>query len=292
MDAPHTERVARGVRRLALRTPTLPPATRTNCYLVGERDFVVVEPASPWEPEQALLDAVIEARLAEGHRVVAAVVTHHHRDHVGGAAALRARHGAPILAHPYTRHRVVAEGLAVDGVIEPGAALPGPLVELGVEAMHTPGHAAGHLCLWSPGDGWKIAGDMVASVGTIIVDPDDGGDMVDYLASLASMRAVSPGRLLPAHGDPIDDAVEKIDGYVRHREGREEKVRAALTDAWREVGEVVSLAYDDTPRALWPLATKSARAHLARLESRGLARSAGEGATRRWSRADGTRDDG
>lgn len=292
MDAPHTERVARGVRRLALRTPTLPPAKHTNSYLVGERDFVVVEPASPWEPEQALLEAAIDARRAEGHRLVAAVVTHHHRDHVGGAAALRARRGAPVLAHPYTRDRVEAEGLPVDGVIEPGSLLPEPLAALGVEALHTPGHAAGHLCLWSRGDGWIIAGDMVASVGTIIVDPDDGGDMVAYLSSLAAMRAASPRRLLPAHGDPIDDAIEKIDGYVRHREGREEKVLAALSGAWRGVHEVVSRAYDDTPRALWPLAAKSARAHLARLESRGLARGQGDGASRRWSRADGTRDDG
>lgn len=291
MDAPLTERVGRGVRRLALRTPTLPPATHTNCYLVGEADFVVVEPASPWGPEQALLDAAVEARVALGHRLVAAVVTHHHRDHVGGAAALRARRRVPVLAHGYTRDRVAHDGLSIDGVIEQGSVLPAPLAALGVEALHTPGHAAGHLCLWSRDGGWMIAGDMVASVGTIVIDPDDGGDMTAYLDSLAAMRAVTPRSLLPAHGDPIDDALGKIDEYVRHREGREAKVLSALGDGWSELDTVVAGAYRDAPKALWPLAARSARAHLARLEARGLARGEGDGAGRRWARASAAKDD-
>ena len=52
-----------------------------------------------------------------------------------------------------------------------------------------------------------IAGDMVASVGTILVEAQDG-DMIAYLASLERMRAANPSLLLPAHGDPIVNADE------------------------------------------------------------------------------------
>src|SRR6185295_14331385 len=43
--------VADGLRMLSLRTPTLPPATHTNAYLVGTRELVLIEPASPYDDD-------------------------------------------------------------------------------------------------------------------------------------------------------------------------------------------------------------------------------------------------
>ena len=91
------ESVIPGVRVFPVRTPTLPPATHTNAWVLGERDVVVVDPASPWPEEQEAL-----ANALDGVTVRAIFLTHHHRDHVSGAEDLRARTGAPILAHPQT----------------------------------------------------------------------------------------------------------------------------------------------------------------------------------------------
>jgi endoribonuclease LACTB2 len=82
--------VASGIRVLALRTPTLPPAAHTNVYLVGPEDgpVAVVDPGSPYPDQQAILDEVL-GRVRGGIELV--LLTHHHGDHTGGASALAAR---------------------------------------------------------------------------------------------------------------------------------------------------------------------------------------------------------
>ncbi len=267
--------VAHDVVRVALRTPTLPPATHTNAYLVGGRSFVVVEPASPWPDAQRALDDAVAARLDGGDTLLAALVTHHHGDHAGGARAFCERFGAPLLAHAATASRL--HDVAVHRTLSDGEALGvGDVV-----CLHTPGHAPGHLCLWSPSARWMIVGDMVASVGTILVDLDDGGDMDDYLTQLGRLRDLAPARLLPAHGDPIDDAVARLELYVAHRLAREARVRDAVGVDETPLEDIVARAYADTPGAHPALATRSARAHLARLARHGEVARGVEG----WRRA-------
>lgn len=255
--------------RIALRTPTLPPATHTNSYLVGGDVFYVVEPASPWGDEQHRLEDAVRARLARGHRLVAAIVTHHHQDHVGGARSFCDTFGVPLLAHPITRDRL-GPSVPVDGVLDEGARLDPALDALDLAVLHTPGHAPGHLCVFSRAHGWAIVGDMVASEGTILIDPEDGGDMDAYLAQLARLGAVQPARLLPAHGAPIDDAVARLEFYVAHRLAREARVLAAVGEAPTSLDDVVSGAYADSPQAPRVLATRSALAHLRRLARLGV----------------------
>ncbi|MFO0602646.1 MAG: MBL fold metallo-hydrolase [Polyangiales bacterium] len=263
MNTEAPEIVAPSVERLALRTPTYPPATHTNAYLVGRGRFWAVEPASPWEPEQRALDAAVRRRVANGETLAGAIVTHHHGDHVGGARAFCEAHGVPLVAHPETRR--LLDGIAeVTLTLDEGDSLDGD-----VRVLHTPGHAPGHLCLWSPGEGWMIVGDMVASVGTILIDPDQEGDMNEYLAQLERLRALGPSRLLPAHGDPIDDAVARLGFYVAHRLAREARVRDAVGAGETSLEAIAAAAYADSPGAPRALAEKVARAHLARLESLG-----------------------
>jgi glyoxylase-like metal-dependent hydrolase (beta-lactamase superfamily II) len=104
-----------------------------------------------------------------------------------------------------------------------------------------------------------------------------------YLASLASLAAGAPGRLLPAHGDPIDDGEARLRAYVAHRLAREARVADAVEAGATSLVDVVARAYDDVPRSIWVLASKSARAHLARLVGLGRVRATGAG----WVRADG-----
>jgi len=254
------------LRRFPVRTPTLPPATHTNAWLVGRGEIAVIDPASPYDEERAALDRALDAL---GERVVEIVLTHHHLDHVSGAAHLAARLGVPIAAHPATA-ALLAGRLAVGRAIDDGATLRYGGATL--TALHTPGHAPGHLVFLDEESRALVAGDMVASVGTIIVDPPEG-DMRLYLDSLSRMRSLAARWLLPAHGPPIDDPDRLLSFYLAHRLEREARVLAALQQIGpASVEKLVPLAYPDVAPPVWPLASRSLLAHLLKLrdESRAV----------------------
>ena len=265
--------VGPGIRVLALRTPTLPPAAHTNVYVVGPDagPQLVVDPGSPYPDQQALLDAELEREAVAGRPLGGVLLTHHHGDHIGGGAALAARWNVPIAAHRRTVERLRGR---VDIVRE----LSDGEVLAGITCVFTPGHADGHLVFER--DGAQIAGDMVAGLGTILIDPSEG-DMADYLASLMRMLGRAPSLLLPAHGPAITDAAGKLREYIAHRTMREDRVVAALSSrADASVDDLVPEVYVDTPRILWPLAGRSLRAHLDKLVKEGRAREVEPG---RWT---------
>src|SRR5207302_1264628 len=103
--------------------------------------------------------------------------------HSGGALALAAELAVPLLGHRLTLDRV-APGNATPGVrlqpVEDGEVfeLAGPL-PMRVSAIHTPGHARGHLALFEARSRALLCGDMVSTLSTIILDPPEG-DLGDY----------------------------------------------------------------------------------------------------------------
>jgi glyoxylase-like metal-dependent hydrolase (beta-lactamase superfamily II) len=260
--------VAPGIRVLALRTPTLPPATHTNVYLVGPDagPVAVIDPGSPHLEQQAMLDHVLASVPP-----AAVLLTHHHGDHVGGAMALAERWSVPIVAHAATARRLAGR-VAVTHTADDGD------VVYSTTAIFTPGHADGHLC-FAVGDA-VIAGDMVAGVGTILIDPSEG-DMAVYLASLERLLARPQMTLLPAHGPAIVDGHGKLREYLAHRRLRESKLVAALAAEPRTLAALVADVYSDTPRMLWGLAERSLLAHLIKLAQEHRAVDIGDG---RWSR--------
>jgi len=255
----------RGVAFVPLRTPTLPPATHTNCYLIGDDDVVVIDPASPYEEEQALLDRVLEKRRA---RIREIWLTHLHRDHVGGANHLRQRWGAKIAAHPITA-RDLAGQVHVDRTFAPNETLdlegqPGWRLRI----LHTPGHARGHVCIFEELHGSLITGDLIAGFGTIIIDPPEGR-MADYLDSLRRVLALEPTALFPAHGPVIGDAAGRIREYIKHRLEREENILMAWRRGVRDAAAIVAAVYTDVDPAMHGFAERSVTAHLEKLRDEG-----------------------
>ncbi len=264
-----------GVAFLALLTPTLPPATSTNTSFIGRETFWVVDPATPKAEERRKLLSAFDA-VAERRGCAAGIVlTHHHRDHVGAARWLREQRGLPIWAH--ARTAALLGDAFVDHVIEEGDTLRGSQAPDDAWAiLHTPGHASGHIVLWEPRRRIMVIGDMVAAVGTIVVEPPDG-HMATYIAQLRRLRAMDPAVLIPAHGPAIDEACEKLSFYVSHRLEREAKVlRAVVSDRQEPLAgclmAITGRAYDDVPVAIHPLAARAALAHLVKLEEEGRVR--------------------
>jgi endoribonuclease LACTB2 len=268
LDAARAWDLLPGLATAALVSPTLPPATETNCFLVGTGDVVVVDPGSPYPEEQAALDEVLERLAAEGRRVKEIWITHHHFDHLAGAPHLAERWRAPIAAHPRTAD-LVAGRIAIDRTLADGEtlALPGSRgrPDRRLRVVFTPGHTPGHHAFVEETTGFVLAGDLVAGVGTVVIDPDEG-DMSAYLASLDRLRDLAPRALLPAHGPVLTEAAAKLDEYTRHRLWREQRVLDALAEAGSATArELVPSVYADVPPAVHALAERSLLAHLVKL---------------------------
>jgi endoribonuclease LACTB2 len=265
------------------RTPTLLPATHTNSYALGGRDVLLVEPATPYEDEQRAWLEWARGLVSQGRELLAIVATHHHEDHVGGLDVLARELGVPVWAHDLTATRLSPQtrGLVTRRLVDGETiVLEGPRAE-SWRVLHTPGHAPGHVCLYEERTRTAVVGDMVASVGTILIAPGDG-DMSVYLEQLDRLALLDASVALPAHGEPIDEPTALFRKYIAHRLMREAKVldavRAASASggAGADAAALVPVAYADTPAFLWPIAALSLQMHLEKLERDGLITRASE----------------
>jgi glyoxylase-like metal-dependent hydrolase (beta-lactamase superfamily II)/8-oxo-dGTP pyrophosphatase MutT (NUDIX family) len=258
-----------GIFFFPVRTPTLPPATHTNCYIVGGSEVVIIDPASPYEEEQRALDGFLTGFLAEGRTVREIFLTHHHPDHVAGTNHLAGRLGVRVAAHRLTAQRL-GGAVRVDRFVEDNEIidLPGdPGWRL--RALHTPGHTRGHLCFYEEITGAIITGDLVVGVGTVVIDPPEG-NMLQYLNSLGRLLELPRlTSLYPAHGPAISSARLKIEEYITHRLMRESRILDAIQTGADTTTGIVPLAYAEVDSSLYGLAERSTLAHLEKLVEEG-----------------------
>ncbi len=271
MDPPRPQTVAPDVTWFAARVPTLPPATHTNSYAIGGREVLLVEPATPHPDERRAWLTWARGLRSTGRHLVAIFITHHHPDHIDGAAFFATELGLDLWAHHETATRLPA--LCFARTLDDGEviSLQGQSPQAW-RCLHTPGHAPGHLCLHEEVLGVGIVGDMVASEGTILIDPSDG-HLTTYLQQLDRLDALGLTLALPAHGAPIEAPSALFRHYISHRLAREKKVVAALAqcNGPATLPRLVRHAYADTPPHIWPLAQRSLQSHLVKLMEDGVA---------------------
>ena len=266
----------RNLQRLTAPNPGVMTGPGTNSYLVGEpgAGFVAIDPG-PADPSH--LDKLWRAA---GGDIRYIVCTHSHPDHSPGAAPLQAlcvQHGSaapPILGLPsaptaraasaFTPDRSLADGERITLHSATGATHT-------LQVLHTPGHAANHLCLVLEEDGLLFSGDHILNGSTTVVDPPDG-NMADYIDSLDRLTQACTEYeitfILPAHGHVLGQAAQAIAQLKAHRLQREAKVLAAMRAAPAgSMEDWVALAYADVPPRMWPLAQRSLLAHVERIQS-------------------------
>jgi glyoxylase-like metal-dependent hydrolase (beta-lactamase superfamily II) len=262
-DRPTRMEFHRGIYLLPLLSPTLPPATHTNCVIVGERELVAIDPGAHNPEEIDLLKGQLDELMEQGGRLMAVLLTHSHIDHIGGAAFLRETYGAPVWAHEAAAAQLdfPVDRYLCDGEVVRVAGDP----DWRLRCLHTPGHDPGHLCYLEETTRTLIAGDMMANPGTIVIAKGLGGDMTLFIESLERLIGEGYDLILPGHGMPMSRGREKVRKHLEHRLWREAKIKAALDAGASRIEELLEKAYDDTPKEAWPFAEQSLRAHLDRL---------------------------
>ena len=269
----------RNVQRLTAPNPGVMTGPGTNSYLVGDpaTGFIAIDPG-PADAEH--LDKLWRAA---GGDIRMIVCTHSHPDHSPGAAPLQAlcvqagRAAPPILGLPSAPTARAASAFTPDRALQNNELLalmgkaPEGKITHTLQVIHTPGHAANHLCLLLQEDGLLFSGDHILNGSTTVIDPPDG-NMADYLDSLDRLDALCAEHdvqfILPAHGYVLDNARGAIAQLKAHRLAREAKVLAAmqaLPDGTPE--DWVRHAYSDVPPRMWPVAQRSLLAHVERIRT-------------------------
>lgn len=258
--------------------PGLMTGPGTNTYLVGRRAPILIDTGAGVPDYVPLLERYLaDRRLAPPARVL---LTHRHRDHLGGVEALRSRW--PGLRVSKMRHR--------DG------ALPEPIEDLREDAVvhgdgvtlrpvYTPGHASDHLCYYLVEERALFTGDVVLGGSTTVIPADDG-DLRDYMASLRRLLDLDLQRIYPAHGPVIEDGPARIREYIDHRLLREEQILAALANGRDTIADIVQRVYVDVAPALHPVAALSVESHLRKLvREQRVAEERRRGTASRWTLA-------
>jgi recombination protein RecT len=269
----------KNVMRLTAPNPGVMTGPGTNSYLVGDphTGFIAIDPG-PADPEH-----LEKLWRAAGGDIRHIVCTHSHPDHSPGALPLQAlcANKPPILGLPSAPTARAASEFTPDRSLLNNELLtlsgraPEAYLTHTLKVIHTPGHAANHLCLVLLEDGLLFSGDHILNGSTTVIDPPDG-DMTAYLDSLDTLSAACVEHgiefILPAHGYVIGGLAESARATIAHlkthRLKREAKILKAMqTRPDGTLEDWVAQAYDDVPPRMWPVAKRSLMAHVARLES-------------------------
>ena len=226
----------------------------TNTWIVDAGPVVAV--IDPGPDDEAHLEA-LNHRLA-GRAVGVVLVTHGHPDHLPLAERFAAPHHASVRRHPELQ----------DGdIVRAG--------NLNITALHTPGHAADHLCFLLAEDRAVFTGDLILGRGSSMVTYPEG-DVRAYLRSLERLAALEPRILFPGHWDPVTDAMAKIEEYRHHRLEREAQVLGEVRRGPGTAPELTRRVYGELDDRLMYAAEMTLRAHLRKLVDDGLVVADGE----------------
>jgi glyoxylase-like metal-dependent hydrolase (beta-lactamase superfamily II) len=224
-------------------------------------------------------------------------MTHHHYDHSSGARQLRELLKAETAINPVDEillhtppapsqgnedlpdeedlaERVEqwrAESLAtpIDRPLADGETFK--VGGLTVQAVHTPGHTAGHNCYWVEDLRILFTGDNILGVGTSAIGPPPAGDMKQYLDSLLRMRELQASLFAPGHGPTVAATDAKVQELLDHRATRDRQIIDLIDRGYTTDNQIRRALYPEIQKGLRRSAAGQVRSHLAKMVGQGIA---------------------
>jgi glyoxylase-like metal-dependent hydrolase (beta-lactamase superfamily II) len=259
------------IRRVVANNPGPFTYFGTGSYIIGHGKVAIVDPGPD---DKSHIDALLHA--VRNETVTHILITHTHRDHSPGAAALKSATGAATYGfgpHPVQPGSpVVEEGgdhaFRPDFVLRDGDVVHGG--DWTADAVYTPGHLSNHLCFGVREDKALLSGDHVMGWSTTVISPPDG-DMRSYMASLDKLLTRDDELLIPTHGAEVRDPKAFVRAYAEHRRERERQILKCLADGIDRIPDMVKVLYVGVDPRLYGAAGRSVLAHLIHLIETGQA---------------------
>ncbi len=333
---PEVEMLSEGGWRIPLPLPIDGLTTGNCYLFAEGDDVVLVDPGWASPDTDAALAGHLRMIGRDASEISRIVVTHTHMDHYGQAMLLRERHGIPVEAgegerpsvesyrrgqfyypEQVERLRQAGDAALADTMLEQRgdqheSAFPSgqpsgwlsdaqriPLGDRELIAYATPGHTRGHTVFADPERSLLITGDHILPRITPSVGLEyrpEQFPLRSFLSSLARVRELPDGAMLPAHGNVGQSVHERIDELLAHHEGRFQAVLAGMDRGASTAAEVAaSLTWTSREQPLDSLAPMhrmtavlEVAAHLHVLEQRGAVVASTEGGVEHFLRVAGS----
>lgn len=242
---------------------TLPPATRTNAFLIGDIRKFLVDPSPKDRDEMEKLENTIAFRELAG-----IFITHHHGDHHEFAPDLARKYNLAMymseLTHEYMIKKRGVEYLAgIKIIFSKQDDILTTSLGSSVIVHEVPGHDLGQLALAPKNKAWFIAGDLFQGVGTVVVGGDEA-DMKQYMESLEYVIKLAPQCVVPSHGIALG-GTNILERTLEHRKYREKQI-LGLYKKGQDPERILKSLYFDIPEYLHKYALKNIEAHLEKLK--------------------------
>lgn len=249
-----------GVKQFLPLSHTFPPANRTNCFLIGDKDSkrILIDP-SPINVAE--LERLINSVNQYGFDEI--LITHHHADHWEYSADIARRFKTLMLMSKYTFEKIGAnyfKGIDVKFLKE-GDVVTTSLGE-DVKVFEVPGHDEGQLALAPVSMRWFLVGDLIQTIGTVVIGAPEG-DMGTYFKTLKRVIELNPKYIIPSHGIIIG-GTHKLKETLLHRQVREDQIKELLRKN-KSLDEILEIVYVGLKTELLPYALKTIKAHIKKI---------------------------
>lgn len=252
-----------GVRQLFPLSNTFPPFNRTNSFIIGDGGLdapkLLIDPSPKDELE--LMKFLKSADLVGFDSIF---LTHHHPDHYEFADIIAKKYNIGIELSEDTYNRIgekYFEGIKVT-LRKEGDIVTRSLGQ-SVRVYEVPGHDEGQLALAPENLDWFLAGDLIQTIGTVVIQAPEG-DMKKYFETLERVIALNPKNIIPSHGI-IVGGTHKLVETLKHRKMREDQVMTLHLEG-KNMFEMISVIYQGLEEKLIPYAKRTIEAHLKKLQ--------------------------
>jgi glyoxylase-like metal-dependent hydrolase (beta-lactamase superfamily II) len=165
--------------------------------------------------------------------------------------------------------------VGVDRTVDEGDHLP--LAGRPWRVLHTPGHAAGLICLYDAADRLLLSTDhLLADISSNpVVEPPPPGheqrlrSLVLYRDALRRVAALDVARALPSHGPVVDDVAGLVERRLAFHQHRLDRILEALRAGARSTWQITLALFPDLSPLDTFLAVSEIIGHLDILEMEG-----------------------